>query len=96
MSLKATLYFHFTPPPSMIRKDHEMKEICVVVGAKECMVSPESFSFTDKHTAASVNKIHREKSETHLIVIKDFFPSTSRDQIKSVCLRCRVASSSEA
>lgn len=41
-------------------EDHEMKEICVVVGAKECMVSPESFSFTDKHTAASVNKIHGE------------------------------------
>lgn len=60
MSLKMTLYFHFILPPTPC-KDHEMKEICVVVGAKECMVSPESFSFTDKHTAASVNKIHREK-----------------------------------
>lgn len=55
--LVLSLYF-FPPTPC---KDHEMKEICVVVGAKECMVSPESFSFTDKHTAASVNKIHREK-----------------------------------
>lgn len=54
--LVLSLYFFPT-----LYKDHEMKEICVVVGAKECMVSPESFSFTDKHTAASVNKIHRER-----------------------------------
>lgn len=60
MSLKTTLYFHFYFFLTL-GKDHEMKEICVVVGAKECMVSPESFSFTDKHTAASVNKIHGER-----------------------------------
>lgn len=54
--LVLSLYFFPT-----LCKDHEMKEICVVVGAKECMVSPESFSFTDKHTAASVNKIHGER-----------------------------------
>lgn len=62
------------------------------------MSSPESFPFTDKHAVASVNKIHggKKKSETHLIVIKDFFPSTSRDQIKSARVRCRVASSSGA
>lgn len=87
----------FTLLLSVIRKDHEMKAICVVVGVKECMASPESFPFTDKHAAASVNKIHGgKKNETHLIVIKDFFPSTSRDQIKSVRVRCRVASSSGA
>lgn len=54
--LVLSLYFFLT-----LGKDREMKEICVVVGAKECMVSPESFSFTDKHTAASVNKIHGER-----------------------------------
>lgn len=54
--LVLSLYFFPT-----LCKDHEMKEICLVVGAKKCMVSPESFSFTDKHTAASVNKIHRER-----------------------------------
>lgn len=58
----------------MILKDHEMKEICVVVGAKECMVSPESFSFTDKHAAASVNKIHREKKWDTFDSHKGFFP----------------------
>ncbi len=54
--LVLSLYFFPT-----LCKDHEMKEIYVVVGAKECMVSPELFSFTDKHTAASVNKIHGER-----------------------------------
>lgn len=39
------------------------------------MASQESFPFTDKHAVASVNKIHRgKKSETYLIVIKDFSP----------------------
>lgn len=53
--LVLSLYFFPT-----LCKDHEMKEM-LAVGAKECMVSPESFSFTDKHTAASVNKIHGER-----------------------------------
>lgn len=58
--LVLSLYFFFFS--LTLCKDHEMKEICVVVvGAKECMVSPESFSFTDKHTAALVNKIHGER-----------------------------------
>lgn len=45
-------------------KDHDMKEICVVVGAKKCTVSPESFSSRDKHTAAMVNKIQGKEWDT--------------------------------
>lgn len=65
-----------------------MKEICVVVGVKECMATPESFPFTDKHAAASVNKIHRGKKrewdtfDSH----KGFFP-LNKQRSNKICAR---------
>lgn len=52
-----TLPVHFSPS----KESRKWKKYVLLVVEKELRVSPESFPFTDKHMAALVNKIHREK-----------------------------------
>lgn len=69
-------------------KTMKWKKYVLLFGVKECMASPESFPFTDKHAAASVNKIHggKKKEWDTFDSHKGFFP-LNKQRSNKICAR---------